>query len=225
MKLTIALAAAAAAILPGAAFAQGAAAPASAPAGACELHVWPAERMSAVTTGWLSGFGVVGAVAEMANNSGPDAGRRAQLASALDSESQLSALQSLDLPQLLALPAGTVVVPHTAALDRHTMNSIKTRRAESNASCYYELITADVAYRKAAIYGRSLRTLFMLREFGNDQRIDFEYKSWGGNGLSHFPPAEGEDVTVAMTELTDVFKRNFEEYANNERSAMGRRRR
>jgi len=226
MKLTIALAAAAAAFLPGAALAQDAAAPAAAAAGpACELHVWPAERMSATTTGWLSGFGVVGALAEAANNSGPDANRRAQLASALDSQSQLAALQSMNLPELLALPAGTVVVPHETPLVRNTMNRVKTRRSDSTAGCYYELVTADVAYRKAAIYGRSLRTLFMLREFGNDQEIDFEYKSWGGNGLSHFPPAEGEDVTVAMTELTDVFKRNFEEYANNERNAMARRRR
>ena len=28
---------------------------------ACELHIWPAERMSSTTTGLLSGFGVVGA--------------------------------------------------------------------------------------------------------------------------------------------------------------------
>ena len=34
--------------------------PASAADG-CELHIWPAERMAAQTTGWLSGFGVIGA--------------------------------------------------------------------------------------------------------------------------------------------------------------------
>jgi hypothetical protein len=31
-------------------------------------------------------------------------------------------------------------------------------------------------------------------------------------------------VTVAITNLIDVFKRNFEEYANNERRAAARRR-
>jgi hypothetical protein len=230
MKLTIALAALAA-VTSGAAFAQDSAAPsqgapaAASAAPACELHLWPAERMTATTTGWLSGFaGGLGALVEASSNAGQNAGHRSQLASALDSPSQLSALQSMDLVQLLSLPAGTVVVPHETPLVRNTMNSVKIRRSDSTAGCYYELITADVAYRKAAIYGRSLRTLFMLREFGDDQRIDFEYKSWGGNGLSHFPPAEGEDVTVAMTELNDVFRRNFEEYANNERQAMARHR-
>jgi hypothetical protein len=199
------------------------AAAASAPP-ACELHVWPAERMTSTTTGLLSGFGVVGAIADSASHAGRDTNNRGQLASALDSPSQLDALQSLNLVQELGLPEGTAIVRHEAALERHTMNSIKTRRSDSAHNCYYELITADVAYRKAAIYGRSLRTLFMLRAFGDDQRIDFEYKAWGGNGLSHFPPAEGEDVTVAINELVDVFKRNFQEYAHNERAAVARRR-
>ena len=201
-------------------------APAATPAAppVCELHVWPAERMTSTTTGLLSGFGVLGAVADTAAHAGRDTSNRAQLASALDSPSQLDALLSLNLVEELGLPAGTAVIRHEAALDRHTMNSIKTRRSDSTHNCYYELITADVAYFKRAIYGRSLRTLFMLRAFGDDQRIDFEYKAWGGNGLSHFPPGEGEDVTVAMTELTDVFKRNFQEYAHNEREAATRRR-
>lgn len=196
---------------------------------ACELHLWPAERMSSTTTGLLSGFGVVGAIADSAAHAGRDSSNRAQMASALDSPSQLDALQSLDLVTELGLPAGTTIVRHEAPLDRRTMNRVKTRRSESTARCYYELITADVAYARSTIYGRSLRTLFMVRDFGDDQRIDFEYKAWGGNGLSNFPPREGEDVGVAIQELVDVFKRNFQEYANNERSRRasqaGRRRR
>ena len=78
---------------------------------------------------------------------------------------------------------------------------------------------ADVFYQKAAIYGRSLRTLFMVREFGKDQKIDFEYKAWGGNGLKLFPPKEGDDALAALDELVGVFKKNFEEYANNEAKA------
>ena len=215
-RFTIALAAAALPVAP--AFAQG----------NCELHVWPAERMQSMTTGLLSGFGAIGAAVDSASHAGRDASNRAQLASALDSPSQLDALQSLNLIQELGLPAGTTIIRHETPLERHTMNRIKTRRSESTAQCYYELITADVMYMKRAIYGRSLRTLFMVRDFGNDQRIDFEYKAWGGNGLSHFPPREGEDVDVAINELVSVFKRNFQEYANNERnrrSAQAGRRR
>ena len=187
----------------------------AAPANPCELHVWPAERMTSVTTGLLGG-GLIDAMI----HSGTDANNKASLASALDSPSQLDALQSLDLATLIKLAPGTVVVRHDQPLERKSMNKVKTRRSDSQASCYSELIVADVFYQKAAIYGRSLRTLFMIRNFGNDQKIDFEYKAWGGNGLSLFPPKEGENVEAALGELVSVFKKNFEEYANNARRSM-----
>lgn len=149
-----------------------------------------------------------------------DAGNRAQMASALDSPSQLDALQALDLTTLLKLRPDTVFVRHEQPLERKTMNKVKTRRSDSTASCYSELIIADVAYTKAMIYGRSLKTLFMVRAFGNDQKIDFEYKAWGGNGLKLFPPKEGEDSIAALDELVGVFKKNFEEYAANARKSL-----
>ncbi len=181
----------------------------------CELHIWPAERMASITTGWLGG-GLIDA----AIHSGKDASNKAQMASALDSPSQIDALQSLDLTTLIKLKPGTVVVRHETPLERKTMNKVKTRRSDSKALCYRELIVADVLYQKAAIYGRSLKTLFMIREFGNDQKIDFEYKAWGGNGLKLFPAKEGEDAVAALDELNGVFKKNFEEYANNARKSM-----
>jgi hypothetical protein len=207
MKLATVLAGALVAILPSIAAAQ------TAP---CELHVWPAERMTSVTTGWLGGGLLEGAL-----NAKKDSNNRAQMASALDSPTQLDALQSLDLTSLLKLPAGTTIVRHETPIERHTMNKVKTRRADSAASCYNELIVADVFYQKAAIYGRSLRTLFLFREFGNDQKIDYEYKAWGGNGLKLFPPKKDEDATPALEELGVVFKKNFEEYAAKVKKAPG----
>jgi hypothetical protein len=213
-RLAIAIAAA---LWPASALAaQAPAAPGAAP---CELHVWPAERMRSMSMGLLGG-----GLLDAALHAGRDASNRSQMASALDSPSQLDALQSLNLVTELALPEGTTIVRHETPLDRHTMNSIKTRRSDSTARCYYELHTADVFYMKSTLYGRSLRTLFMLRAFGDDQHIDFEYKAWGGNRLHHFPPGEGEDVTVAINELVDVFKANFQEYAHNEREAGTHRR-
>ena len=192
--------------------AGGAAAQAGAP---CELHIWPAERMTSVTTGLLGG-----GLLDAALHSGKDASNKASLASALDSPSQLDALKSLDLTELLMLTPGTVIITHDTPLERKTMNKVKTRRSDSTATCYRELIVADVFYQKAAIYGRSLKTLFMLRDFGTDQKIDFEYKAWGGNGLKLFPPKEGEDSIAALDELVTVFKRNFEEYAANARKGI-----
>ncbi len=186
----------------------------AAPAPQCELHIWPAERFQAVTTGWLSGFGVVGALADSAGHADGDKARRSHLASALDSEGQLKSLQELNLIQMLDLKQSQIIT-HAEPLDRKTVNKIKTRRAQSASPCYAELIVADVFYQKAAIYGRSLRTLFMFRNFGNAQEDPSIYKTWGGNGLKLFPPNEGEDVSAADAELVSVFKRNFEEAANN----------
>ena len=171
---------------------------AQAPTPPCELHVWPAERMNSLTTGLLGG-----GLLDAALHAGKDASNKA-----------------LDLDTLLARQPGTVVVRHEQPLERKTMNKVKTRRSDSKAACYSELIVADVFYQKAAIYGRSLRTLFMLRDFGNDDRIDVEYKAWGGNGLKLFPPKEGQDSIAALDELVTVFKKNFEEYAANARKSL-----
>ena len=122
----------------------------------CELHIWPAERMTATTTGWLSGLGALGAAVDVAGHAKGNTDRQTQLASALDSPTQLDLLQSIDLQKELALAPGTMIIRHEEPLDRKTMNSIKTRRSDSAADCYSELIVADVAYQKAAIYGRSL---------------------------------------------------------------------
>lgn len=181
----------------------------------CELHIWPAERMQSLTTGLLGG-----GLLDAALHSGKDASNKAQIASALDSPSQLDALELLPLATLIELQPGTVIVRHETPLERKTMNKVKARRSESKAACYRELIVADVFYQKAAIYGRSLRTLFMIRDFGNDQSIDYEYKAWGGNGLKLFPPKEGEDAVAALDELVTTFKKNFEEYAANARKSM-----
>lgn len=180
----------------------------AAPTG-CELHVWPAERFQAMSTGLLGG-GLIDA----AIHADRDKARRSHLASALDAEGQGSALQQLDLVNLLRLRPSTVII-HDAALDRKTVNKIDTRRAASASPCYAELIVADFFYQKSTVYGRSLRTLFMLREFGSAPSKPAIYKTWGGNGLKIFPAKPGEDVTAADAELVDVFKRNFLEAAQN----------
>jgi hypothetical protein len=185
------------------------------PTDGCELHIWPAERMASQTSGLL-GAGLLSA----AINGKRDSTNQSLMASALDSPSQLNALTSLDLRTLLNRTPGTTIVLHETPLERHTMNKVKTRRSDSTAQCYSELIVADVFYQKAMMYGRSLRTLFMLRDFGNDQKIDKEYKAWGGNGLSLFPPKEGDDAVAALDELVSVFKGNFDEYSRNARRAL-----
>src|SRR5215213_4049741 len=96
---------------------------AAAPAPQCELHIWPAERFQSVTTGWGVGFGALGALADAAGHAKGDKARQSQLASVLDSEGQLDALQKLDLVNLLRLPSSKIVI-HTEALDPKTVNKV-----------------------------------------------------------------------------------------------------
>jgi hypothetical protein len=182
---------------------------AAAPAPQCELHVWPAERFQAMTTGWLGG-----GLLDAALHADGDKARRSHLASALDSEGQLSSLQKLDLVSLLRLPPSKIMT-HSEALDRKTVNKIKTRRSDSTAPCYSELIVTDVFYQKAAMWGRSLRTSFMLRQFPNGAAEPTIRKTTGGNGLKIFPAKEGEDTTAADAELVTIFQKNFTEAAEN----------
>jgi len=182
---------------------------AAAPAPQCELHVWPAERFQAMTTGWLGG-----GLLDAAIHAEGDKARRSHLASALDSEGQLISLQKLDLVSLLRLPPSKIVT-HAEALDRKTVNKIKTRRSDSTASCYSELIVTDVFYQKAAMWGRSLRTGFMLRQFPAGAAEPTIRKTTGGNGLKIFPAKEGEDTTAADAELVSIFQKNFTEAAEN----------
>lgn len=188
-------------------------------AGACELHIFPAERFKAMTTGWLSGFGLVGGLADASAHAKGDQSRKAAIASALDSPGQTAALTQLDLAGLLNQRAATIV-QHADPLDRKTVNNIMERRASSTSPCYSELIVADLLYQKAAIYGRSLKALFIFRQFGGSPNKPVIYKGWGGNGLKLFPPKEGEDVQAANGELVSVFKADFEEFAKNARSHL-----
>ena len=178
-------------------------------AGACEVHVFPAERFQAMTTGWL-GAGLLNS----AINADGDKARRSHLASALDSEGQLAALADANLAASLG-HAGATVITHNEALDRKTVNKIMTRRAASTSPCYSELIVTDVFYQKAAMWGRSLHTGFMLREFGATTANPAVLKTVGGNGLKIFPAKEGTDTTAADAELVSVFRQNFAEAAAN----------
>lgn len=76
----------------------------SAHAQQCELHVWPAEKFQAMTTGWGMGFGMLGAALDSAGHAKGDKARRSEMASALDSDGQIHALQQMDLVTLLNLP-------------------------------------------------------------------------------------------------------------------------
>jgi hypothetical protein len=194
-----------------------AAKPQAPPAGpACEIHIFPAERFSSFTTGWLGGGLIEGAI-----YADRDKDNRTQMAASLDPVIQAEALAALDLAGLLGL-APARIVAHEAPLDRKTINKVRTRRADSASPCYAELIVADMLFQQNVLLGRTLQTLFMVRDFGPRADAPRIAKSWGGNPLKRFPPKEGEDVEAAAQELVDTFTRNFEEFAANAKRSLAR---
>lgn len=192
----------------------GALAPVQAQDGAaCELHVFTTVEGQAVTTGWLSGLGVIGAVAEAAANEDRNVSDADYLRDALGPRFQVAAFQTIDLASAVGLPAGTQVIYETPIADRDVTTEVRTRLTESTAPCYAELIVTQNLYAKRAIYGRSLNNRFIFKDFRNGVTQAQMVRGRGGNGLSQFPPETPEGRDAADADLRQAFLANFNEYA------------
>jgi hypothetical protein len=193
---------------------QDAQAAATAPAAdpACELHVFPTLEGQAMTTGWLSGFGVIGAVADAAKNKDRNVSEAEYLKEALGPRLQVQAMKAIDLPGALKLPPSKVVF-ETPIADRKVSTKATNRLSSSTAPCYAELLVTQNFYTKKAIYGRSLNNRFIFKDFRGGKTKANLVKGRGGNGLSHFPPKTTDETEVAETELRDVFTKNFIEFS------------
>src|SRR4051812_48742109 len=114
-----------------------AAAPAADPA--CELHVFPTLEGQAMTTGLLSGFGVIGAIADAAKNKDRNVSEAEYLKEALGPRLQVQAMKAIDLPGALKLPPSKVVF-ETPIADRKISTKAANRLSSSTAPCYAELL-------------------------------------------------------------------------------------
>ena len=189
-----------------------AAVPAAAPAPTCELHVFPTTEGQAMTTGWLSGIGIVGAVADASINKDRNISEADYLKEALGPRLQIQALKALDLAANLKLQPSQVIY-ETPIADRNITTKAKTRLSSSTAPCYVELIITQNFYRKAAIYGRSLNNRFVFKDFRGGKTEAELVKGRGGNGLSHFPPKTTDETEAAEQDLREAFAKNFTEFA------------
>lgn len=178
----------------------------------CELHVFPTLEGQAMTTGWLSGFGIVGAVADAAKNKDRNVSEAEYLKEALGPRLQVEALKSVDLLAALKLPPSEIIY-ETPIADRKITTKAATRLSSSTAPCYAELIITQNFYRKAAIYGRSLNNRFIFKDFRKGKTKTALVKGRGGSGLSHFPPKTTDETEAAEQELRDAFSKNFLEFS------------
>jgi hypothetical protein len=178
----------------------------------CELHIFPTLEGQAQTTGWLSGFGIIGAVADAAKNKDRNVSEAEYLKEALGPRLQIQALRSVDVVAALKLPPSQIIYEAPIA-DRKISTKATTRLSSSTAPCYAELLITQNFYTKRAIYGRSLNNRFIFKDFRGGRTSTKMVKGRGGNGLSHFPPKTTDETEAAEQDLREAFSKNFLEFS------------
>jgi hypothetical protein len=181
---------------------------AAAPA-ACELHIWPAARVGAITQGAGSMFGLIGAIADAAAHADQNKRDKAFITSVLDPAAQARALKEMDLPTTLNLPASTVIT-HDEGIE--LTSETTGRLAQSSAPCYYDVVVRQLFYLKTATTKGKMRTFIMVRGANGNSRV-VNYKDSANHALEMKLPGEGEDATPASTALIDAFKADVAEFS------------
>ena len=204
------------------------AAPAAA-AEPCELHVWPTENYIGINTGLLSGFGLVGAIADVAAHDGRVKTVKDLMREYLGPEVQMEELNKLDIVRTLKLKGYKVIVeaptPFNEDLKKDpalkarvkAMNArikAKQRLSDSKHPCYAELITTMIFYHKAMMYGSNLFTGWIYREFGDKPLATKTATGAVKNPLEDFPAKTPDKVEAAKAELRDAFSKDFVEYVD-----------
>lgn len=193
----------------------------------CELHVWPTENYIGINTGLLSGFGALGALADVAAHDGKVKTIKDLMREYLGPEVQMDELNKLGITETLKLKGYRVIVePPTPfgedvkrdpALKAKTqaMNARlkgKQRLSDSTSNCYAELITTSIFYHKAMMYGSNLFTGWIYREFGDKPLAIKTANGAVKNPLEDFPAKSPEKIEAAKAELRLAYSKDFVEY-------------
>lgn len=194
----------------------------------CELHVWPTENYLGVQMGLLSGFGIVGALADQAAHKDRVTTVKDLMRDYLGPEVQLEELGKLDyMGQLKLDPASYAVVIHEPTPFNEDLKDNPALKAEvkamnakikagqrltaSTTPCYAELITTHIFYHKAMMYGSNLFTGWQFRRF-DGSKLTATGVGQVKNPLEHFPPKDATMIDAAKAELRDAYSRDFTEW-------------
>lgn len=194
----------------------------------CELHVWPTDNYLGVNMGLLSGFGLVGALADQAAHKNRVTTVKDLMREYLGPDIQMQELEKLDYMALLKLSPDEYEVileeptpwnedikdnPELKAEIKALNKKIKKgeRITDSTNPCYAELITTHIFYHKAMMYGSNLFTGWQLRKFDGDKLV-LTGKGQVKNPLEDFPPKEEAMIDAAKIELRDAYSKDFVEW-------------
>ncbi len=204
-----------------------AATPAAETASHCELHVWPTQNYIGINTGLLSGFGALGAVADMAAHKDKVKSVKELMADYLGPDVQMAELNRIGITKALKLPGYRIVLQDPTPFNEDVkkdpalkekvkaMNArikAKQRLSDSKATCYAELITTHIFYHKAMMYGSNLFTGWIYREFGDKPLATKTATGQVKNPLEDFPAKSEDKIDAAKAELRDAYAKDFVEY-------------
>lgn len=194
----------------------------------CELRVWPTENYLGVNMGLLSGFGLVGGLADQAVHKDKVKTVKDLMREYLGPDVQMEELNRIGLLKTLKLPENYRIVveeptpfnedlknnPELKAKVKAMNATIKARKRLTNSTskCYAELITTHIFYHKAMMYGSNLFTGWIYRDFKDKAVAPVNYSGQVKNPLEDFPPKEEAKIAAAEVELRDAYSKDFVEY-------------
>jgi len=193
----------------------------------CELHIWPTENYVGINTGLLSGFGLVGALADVAAHEGRVKSVKDYMREYLGPDVQVEELTKADVTKALNLNGYRVIVEEPTPFNEDLKNNpalkektkamnarIKSgeRLSSSSARCYAELIGTVIFYHKAMMYGSNLFGGWIYREFPATGKATKTAVGAVKNPLEEFPPKSAEKTETAKVELRDAYAKDFAEY-------------
>ena len=198
------------------------------PSSGCELHFFPAKNFIAMSSGMLSGFGVVGALADAEGHKDRVRTVKELMSDYLTPQVQLEELNKVGLAATLKMPLDTQIIseqpfPNPDDIKRDPTLKAKSQEAQaaekagkrltsSTSTCYAELFSPYVFYQKAAMYGTRIFTSFVFRDFRHSS-MPMTSKGQVENHVPNFPAVTSDQEEVAKTALIDAYGQDLQKWA------------
>lgn len=178
--------------------------------------MWPAQGTGANNGGLLSNLGIAGALADYEMHKDVNLRDQVALIEGLSPVVQARLLADAELPELLGMP-GARIVFESSPIAVRTIAKVKTRRSDSAADCYAELIVSRNFYQRSTVHGRTLATRFTFKDFREGRSEARAISAQARNPIVHFPPERPEDAVLAQQGLAEAFGANVREFAKKVR--------
>ena len=175
----------------------------------CEIHVWPANALHTLTEGAVWNNVIDSA---FTTHPGRTPERQVPPHGPLDPAGQLALLSDLDLPTLFHSPGGTVVL-HDATSARRPTTVTAGRQTASTSPCYVEITVAKNFFNRSGLTSNTLRTLFILDDYGDRQTPIRSFVAWGTTALAIFPAKQAAQAAAADAEIAAAFQANLRQFS------------